>query len=92
MGKNKIIRNVSIVCFCVAGAMFALGMVITFYPGAEKSFYIFLCLLLIVSMILSPNKIIKIISVILLIISVFGAYNGHKRGVEYRQFLENRNK
>jgi len=85
--KNKI----SNIIFIFSIILLILYQFTTFYPGAEKNSYLFLCLLLTIPVVLSDKKIIKIIGLILLIISIIGVYGGYKRGVEYKEFLDNKN-
>lgn len=89
MGNTQ--NKISNIIFIFSIILLILYQFTTFVPGAEKNFYIFLCVLLTIPIVLSDKKIIKIITLILLIISIIGVYGGHKRGVEYKEFLENEN-
>ena len=76
------------ICGFWAGcALFALGQVISFYPGAERGWFI-LAGLLCMSGLLIRGKAYRIVAVILVCLSAFFAVAGHRRGVDYRHWLE----
>jgi hypothetical protein len=68
--------------FCLAVFLAVLGFVITFVPGAEFGWFLTVALLS-VSGLFIPKA--RIGALLLLIVALYFAYGGYRRGVEYHQ-------
>ena len=81
--------DVSRALFWLGVLWFGLGNVITFIPGAENHWFSITAGLIAFGFFI-PRRRYRIPTAILLLLSVFAAFDGHHRGVEYRQRLEQR--
>ncbi len=79
---------VATVAFIVGIFLLVLVSLTTFVPGAEKGAYSFLVIVFLVPIFLSQRKILRVISLVLCIVSVAGSIQGHKRGIEYEEFIQ----
>lgn len=68
---------------------FGLGNVITFVPGSEQGWFTTAAGLVVFGL-LVPRWRYRIAAAMLLLLSIFAAFDSHKRGIEYRQQLEQR--
>ena len=84
-------RGIWISGFWAGCALFTLGQVISFYPGAERGWFI-LAGLLCVSGLLIRGKVYRIAAIILVCLSGVLAIAGHRRGVDYGKWLETKKK
>ena len=84
-------RGIWIGSFWAGCALFALGQLITFYPGAERGWFI-LAGLLCMSGLLIRGKAYRIAAIILVGLSAVLATVGHRRGVDYKKWLETEKK
>jgi len=66
--------------------MFVLGQFITFIPGAETSWFLTTAALLAFGA-LSRMRIWRITVVVLAILALGSAFMGHRRGIEYKEWL-----
>jgi len=73
--------------FWAGCALFGLGQVISFYPGAECGWFI-LAGLLCMSGLIIRGKAYRIAAIILVCLSAILAVAGHRRGVDYRNRTE----
>ncbi len=80
-------RGIWIGGFWAGCVLFALGQVISFYPGAERGWFV-LAGLLCMSGLLIRGKTYRIASIILVCLSTVVAVAGHRRGIDYRKWLE----
>lgn len=80
-------RGIWISGFWAGCVLFALGQVISFYPGAERGWFI-LSGLLGMSGLLIRGKAYRIAAIILVGLSAVLAVAGHQRGVDYRNWME----
>jgi hydrogenase/urease accessory protein HupE len=68
---------------------FALGILIDFYPGGEQGWFT-IATVLVAFGVFVPQRRYRIAALVLAGLSTLAAFEGHKRGIEYRQFLERR--
>ena len=80
-------RGIWIGGFWAGCVLFALGQVISFYPGAERGWFI-LAGLLCMSGLLIRGKVYRIAAIILVCLSAVLAIAGHRRGVDYKNWME----
>lgn len=62
---------------------------IHFAPGGDKNLYLFVCMVLILSLVLSQKKSLKLITVVLLLVSSINVYNSYLQGSGYKVFVKN---
>lgn len=70
--------------FWLAVFLAALGSIITFVPGAEFGWFLVVAGLALAGLFI-PRVAYRISAVVLLILALVLAFDGHRRGVEYRQ-------
>lgn len=68
---------------------FALGNFITFVPGGEQSWFGIGAVLVAFGLFV-PQRRYRLAAVVLLLLSVIAQFDSHKRGIEYRKYLEQR--
>ena len=68
---------------------FVLGVLIDFVPGGEQSWFTIAAVLTPFGFFV-PQRRYRIAALVFVVLSTFAAFNGHKRGIEYHQFLERR--
>ena len=81
--------GVSYALFWFGVLWFGLGNVITFVPGAEREWFIAVAGLVAFGLIV-PRCSYRIAAALLLLLSVLAAFAGHKRGIGYREDLDQR--
>ncbi len=72
--------------FICAFGFFVLGFLITFYPGAEREYFIFVACLFLLPMLI-PRGGFRALAAGFVFISLLLALRGHWRGVHYRTWL-----
>lgn len=80
------IRPISITTFWIGIALFILGQVITFYPGAETDWFA-LSAVLCAAGLCVRSKAYGIAAVLLIAASIAWSISGYRRGEEYRAWL-----
>jgi len=68
---------------------FVLGTFITFVPGGEQGWFTIAGVLTAFGFFV-PQRRYRIAAFVFVALSTFAAFAGHKRGIEYRQYLEHR--
>lgn len=66
-----------------------LGSFITFIPGGEKDWFIFLAAFLAVGVFI-PRWYYRVAAIVLVAVCMVGAISGHRHGLEYRRHLQQR--
>lgn len=74
--------------FWLGVVLFALGQIITFYPGAEAKWFFAASALLLPGLLIN-SKYYRIAGAILLFVSIAQGVAGYKRGLEYKKWLSN---
>ena len=87
--KNK--KETSKVVFWVGAIWFGTGQVISFYPGAEMTYFAISALLCSFGLLIT-GKMYRIVAVLLVAASVVVAVSGYERGKEYKTWLETRDR
>jgi hypothetical protein len=82
-------RTLFYTTFSLGIAGFLLGISISFMPGAEQGWFTITGLLLAAGLFL-PHWSYRLLAIVLLFFCVHGAISGHRRGIEYRHYREQR--
>ena len=81
-------RPILITIFWLGVVFFALGQIITFYPGAETAWFLITSIMLAIGLLIRRGY--RIAAGILLCLSIAAAITGYKRGSDYQEWLSNR--
>jgi hypothetical protein len=73
--------------FWLGTMWFALGLVIDCVPGGEESWFVVAAALTAFGLLI-PRWWSRFAALGLVVLSILAAFDGHKRGIEYHQFLE----
>lgn len=75
--------------FWLGSLWFVLGVLIDFVPGSEQGWFTIAAVLTAFGVFV-PQRRYRIAALLLVLLATAGVVAGHKRGIEYRQFLERR--
>ncbi len=87
-GRPWILSGIALNLFRVGVVHFFLGLLISFVPGSEKPWFIVTSVLVSFGLV-GPWRPYRIAAIVFLVLSIIGVMNGHKRGIEYRNRMEN---
>jgi hypothetical protein len=77
-------RKLLYVPFWLSALLAVLGFIMTFVPGAERGWFLFVAVLSMAGLFI-PKIPYRVAAELLLLLALAQAYIGHQRGVEYRQ-------